>query len=216
MNQSRFAAQGVGVSFVVSPTEYFRSVVIDSLQKRKLKASASVTSYLVSVLEYHLDSRNLFDSDTEAASSAETSSSPTMAELFMRAQMADSLSRIGMLKKLADRALYVSGFFSDSFNRKLIDVDYYAEIGGAAYARLATDVKVDTLAHTYKIFSRQFVEFAEVLETISQAGGIKNNESILRLYEKYVKTGSAMAKEKLMEFGILTLPSDEIKKARQD
>ena len=39
------------------------------------------------------------------------------------------------LKQIGDVSLFVSGFFSDSLRRKLVDVDYYVSIGGVAYQR---------------------------------------------------------------------------------
>ena len=36
------------------------------------------------------------------------------------------------LKQIGDVSLFISGFFSDSLRRKLVDVDYYVSIGGGA------------------------------------------------------------------------------------
>ena len=53
------------------------------------------------------------------------------------AQNSEPIVRFELLKKLGDRSLYISGFFADSLQRKVVDVDYYAEMGGVAYGALA-------------------------------------------------------------------------------
>lgn len=40
------------------------------------------------------------------------------------------------LKDIAETSLFICGFFSDSLNRKIIDVNYYESLGKAAYQRL--------------------------------------------------------------------------------
>ncbi|MCB0370524.1 MAG: hypothetical protein KDD45_14145, partial [Bdellovibrionales bacterium] len=69
--------------------------------------------------------------------------------------------------------------------------------------------KNDPLRRVYGIFSRQFAEFVDTLAYISQKSMVSNNQSVLRLYDKYLKTGSEVAKEKLVEMGIVTVPIDK-------
>jgi hypothetical protein len=123
---------------------------------------------------------------------------------------------VDLLKKLGDRSLYISGFFGDSLERKLVDIDYYAEMGGAAYASLADNVSDDISAQVYRIFSRDFLAYVDVLTYISQQSMIQSDQSLLRLYDRYMRTGSELAKEKLIEMGVLTLSVDQVKLAKQD
>ena len=41
------------------------------------------------------------------------------------------------LRSLGDFSLFMSGFFSDSFRRSLVDVDYYKSMGEYAYGSLS-------------------------------------------------------------------------------
>ena len=116
-----------------------------------------------------------------------------------------------MLRKLGDRTLYISGFFGDSLSRKVVDIDYYAQIGGSAYATLAHCTREDTLAKVYHVFSARFMDFVDVLTFISHQSLIKSDQSILRLYDRYLRTGSELAKDKLIEAGVLTVPSRQQK-----
>ncbi len=110
----------------------------------------------------------------------------------------------------------MSGFFAESFQRKIIDVDYYAEIGGSAYYQLSSVTKEDTMAKVYSVFSSRFVDFMDVLTLISQNSLVQSNQSVLRLYDQYLRTGSELAREKLIEMGVLTLPLDQAKLTRQN
>lgn len=198
---------------IASPREYFFEMVDNGLSKRNVKAVPAVQNYLVSLLEYYLDARNLFD---ESTGEAGKKSPETLAEMFLLAVNSDRTGKVDLLKKLGDRSLYISGFFGDSLERKIVDIDYYAEMGGAAYATLANHVSDDMVAQVYRIFSREFLAYVDVLTYISQQSMIQSDQSLLRLYDRYMRTGSELAKEKLIEMGVLTLPKDQAKLARQD
>lgn len=149
-----------------------------------------------------MDAANLFDETDESGRRTRA----TLAETFLRATSADAQTRFELLKKLGDRSLYISGFFGDSLQRKIVDVDYYADMGGTAYATLADCVREDTVARMYREFAERFIEFVDVLALISSRAIVKPEENILRLYENYEKTGSSLAREKLLEMGLIAVP----------
>lgn len=190
-------------TLLASSEEYFKEVVTAALKQRQMNTFPLAQTYLVQLLGNYINAEKLFES-------------PTLAELFLRAQNSQqSLVRIELLKKLGDVSLYVSGLFSDSLNRKVVDVDYYAEMGGTAYATLANASKEDTLRRVYEEYSGRFLEFVDVLTLISQKVFMHNNESILRLYDRYLKTGSELARETLLEKGIISVPYEKEKKKLQ-
>ena len=199
---------------LISSEGYFAEVVEEACLKRKVQAPKAAQDYLVKILEHYLDARNLFEVDVNEVTGQRKEY--TLAELYLLANQSELPEKQGLLKKLGDRSLYISGFFGDSLNRKIIDIDYYAEMGGAAYAGLADCVREDTVAQVYKIFSAQFFDFIEVLTYISQQTMIQNDENLLRLYERYIKTGSTLAREKLLELGVSTISIDQRRQARQD
>ncbi len=201
-----------GQIVLASPKEFFFDALEESLRDRKVIAPLAVKSYLVSLLEYYLHTENLFDEDvTESGARVPN----TLAELYLGSKTVDSAQGYEMLKKLADRSLYVSGFFGDSLNRKLVDVDYYVEMGGTAYAALAEQAREDMKSQVFRSMSNQFVAFVDVFTLISQKTGQKTNQSLLRTYEKYLRTGSDLAREKLVQAGIITVPKTDLKKASQ-
>jgi hypothetical protein len=199
--------------FLVSSKDFFAEAVQSGLQKRNLRVYPGVERYLVGILEHYLDARNLFQNEISESGQKKPD---TLAEMLLVAVNSDHKEKTELLKQLGDRSLYISGFFGDSLKRKIVDVDYYAEMGGTAYAALADCVAEDTTAQIYRTFSKQFIDFVDVLTYISETSSIKTDQDLLRLYDRYMRTGSELAKEKLVELGVLTVPRDQAKLARQD
>jgi hypothetical protein len=194
--------QEASSSLVLSPHDFFSEIVTDAFERRKLKTVPFVKVYMVELLESYIPAENLFD-DTDASGRRVRE---TLAETLLKAQNSDTLVKIELLKKLGDRSLYISGFFGDSLQRKLVDVDYYADMGCTAYAALSDCVREDTLARLYREFALRFLEFVDVLTDISTRAQLFNEENILRLYELYERTGSDIARERLIEKGLIASP----------
>jgi len=173
-----------------SPREFFVDRVEDACKRLKVIALASSRSYLVSLLQHFIFSENL-------------SRRQTLAELYLQAQNAPPPVRIDLLKRLGDSSLYISGFFGDSLARKVVDIDYYVDMGGVAYGALATASQDENQAQMFGEFSQRFTAFVDVLTYISQESRIQSNEDLLRLYDRYLATGSRLAQEQLMEKGLL-------------
>jgi Mor family transcriptional regulator len=179
------------VEVIESSQNYFTEVIIDAIEKRKFSTSPPVTQYLVGLLESNLVTAN-------------ASFNSTLGEALLIAYQAQRPAKIELLKKLGDTSLYMSGFFGDSLRRKIIDIDYYADIGGAAYGNLANEMANEVQGQVYREFSTRFLDYVDLLTYISQNSLIQSNQDLLRLYERYVMTGSELAKQQLVEKGLLT------------
>lgn len=193
---------------LVDSRSFFADLIESGIRSRRLETAPMVKSYLVEMLEFYLDARNLF---LEPQDETGRRVPQTLAEMFLEAQNAEHQRRQELLKRLADKSLYLSGFFGDSLARKVVDIDYYANMGGAAYGALAKTSKKDELASVYKTFSEQFIHYVDVLTYASQKSLVKTDESVLRLYEKYLRTGSLLARERLIEMGVTGITSEPSK-----
>ena len=98
-------------------------------------------------------------------------------------------------------SLFTSGFFSDSLNRKLVDVDYYVSMGEYAYGSLSRDE--DTFSDVFAELSRKFVGFTDVLADVCEQTSLRSRSDILRLYEKWLRTGSIRDGKNLVDRGIV-------------
>jgi hypothetical protein len=92
----------------------------------------------------------------------------------------------------------VTGFFSESLKRSLVDIDYYFGMGGAAYWQLSCAGN----GVVYKELSVRFRTFSDVLGEMSERSGLQSNGDLLRLYERWLYTGNDRLKSLLSEHGI--------------
>jgi hypothetical protein len=183
----------------VKPQEFFHEVVRDAMAQRKVKTTVEAEFYIVRLLEHFVSVDNLFEDSTEEGTKSQT----PLAEMFLKALNSPANLRVELLKKLGDTSLYISGFFGDSLSRKVVDIDYYAGMGGTAYQNLSTVVKEESTRLIYSELSSKFLDFVEILTFISTKTLVQSNQNLLRLYDRYVTTGSELAREQLLEQGLL-------------
>lgn len=171
-----------------SAVEYFRDLVDGALAHQRISADELTAFYVVQLLAGFLQRRA--DDDEPLALK--------LAHAFDEggAQQRSSLREIG------DVSLFVSGFFSDSLYRKLVDVDYYAAIGGFAYATLSRH-ESDTFSPVFAELAENFGSYVEVLSEVSERTHCSTNTDLLRLYEKWVKSGSRRSGQLLAERGVV-------------
>lgn len=182
---------------IIDSNQYFNAVVEEAFNERRMKPYPYIKSYLVDVLKFYLNIENLYDQ--EDASGRKTRK--TMAEMYLGASRLAGKDRAEGLKRVGDSSLYISGFFSDSFQRKIIDVDYYVDMGRMAFDSLAKNVEEDTFSRLYKDLSQQFLNLVDVLAVISKRAKIMDEENVLRMMDLYSKTGSHLMGETLAEKG---------------
>ncbi|MFN8791816.1 MAG: hypothetical protein ACK5Y2_10225 [Bdellovibrionales bacterium] len=197
----------------VSPRDFFKEAVQDAFSRRSLKVPPYGQDYLVQVLEHYVVAEHLHDAESTNELGERRPS--TLAELLLTAVHAEHATKVEMLKKIGDRTLYVCGFFGDSFQRKIVDVDYCVEMGGTAYRLLAESTRRDTLSQVYNLYSKRFHDFVEALNYISEKANLQSTDNVLRIYDRYLRTGSELAREKLKDLGIVPISKNDQKKVSQ-
>ena len=102
-----------------TPAEYFKELVETSLARQHVQAGDLTEYYLVNLLcQYvRLDPRR----DAEQAE--------PLAVRLARALQTGGIEQRARLRSLGDFSLFMSGFFPDSFRRRLVDIDYYVVDG---------------------------------------------------------------------------------------
>jgi hypothetical protein len=185
-----------------TPMEFFREQLEKAMEHQKVSTSAFTEYYLVNLLSACVHG----DLPPAEAGFDET----PLAVLYIRAVQSSRAERTRLLRAMGDTALFVSGFFSDSLSRGLVDLGYYKAMGGHAYARLSREDSALGVGSTvFSELSGRFCEFADVLAEVSEASHLSTNQSVVRLYERWVQTGSRRAAALLAERGIApVLPGD--------
>jgi hypothetical protein len=178
--------------------EFFRHKVKEALSQQKVSVSDEVEYYLVHILTHFSVSENLYPRD----SSGRLHDRALVLKLYDATF--DSPKRFTHLKFLGDTALYRAGVFYDGLYNQAVDVDYYIAMGGTAYQSLAnmTTSQEKTLADLYAQLSEQFPGLVEIMNLCCEKEVELSNHDLLKLLERYQKTGSQKAKEVLQERGI--------------
>jgi hypothetical protein len=177
-----------------SPLEFFKEQVEAACERQRLRPQPLTSYYVVSLLA------EFIHRGASPATEAMVSNEPLGIRFVRALHSGGSLQRRG-LKEVGDASLFISGFFSDSLRRSLVDVDYYMSIGGHAYWSLATTD--DILSPIFAELSDKFVAFADVLSEVSERASLTSDADVLRLYEKWVRTGSRRNGDLLAEKGIV-------------
>ena len=170
-----------------SAVEYFKDLVEDALAHQRVSAGELTSFYVVQLLASFVH-RSAGDREPLALK---------LAQAFETAGVQQRVS----LKEIGDVSLFVSGFFSDSFRRRLVDVDYYTAIGGHAYAELSR-CEMGALAPVFGELAEHFGRFVDVLNEVSERTHCASNADLMRLYEKWVRTGSPRSGQLLAERGV--------------
>ena len=185
-----------------TPTEYFRELVESALTRQQLRPNELTSYYLVDLLCRFVrpDRRIPFADDT----------AEPLALRLGRALESGGMEQRARLRNLGDFSLFMSGFFSDSLSRRSVDVDYYVSMGEYAYGSLSRRDE-DALGEVFAELARKFVPFMDVLSLVSEQAGVRSSVDVLRLYEKWLRTGSARDGQRLADQGIVPNASINIK-----
>lgn len=188
-------------NIAISPSvaEYFGSVVDDALRSRNIKASLAASQYVVGVLcEF-------------ARPSEEVESAFTRPLTF---QLRDALEapfseRFRRLRALGDSVLYAVGFFGGHIELRGIDRRYVMHVGSSAYSNAAAMLHVPGRTEQHGVLGElatKFGEFVDVLTDIAEgatAMGTRDERGVVKLYERWLRTGSSRIADELGARGII-------------
>jgi hypothetical protein len=172
-----------------SAAEYFKELVDDVLARQRISAGELTAFYVVNLLTGFL------------RQPAQEDDAP-LALRLCEALDAAGVRQREILKQIGDQSLFISGFFGDSLQRKRIDVDYYVSIGGIAYTALSR-CELDTFSTVFAELADNFVAYVDVLSEVSERASCGSNTDLLRLYERWLRTGSRRSGDLLVERGVV-------------
>lgn len=189
--------------------EFFRDSVHDALSRQRVGIDDHTEHYVVNLLTMFSRSEALFE---------QTNDGPRLRPLAM--MLADAVSapspelRNRTLQRLGDVSLFVAGFLSHGFARRLVDIDYHIAMGGRAYGMLADTCSQGprgrALAGVFVELAAKFQRLVDTLNEVSEMSWRKSDRDALRLYEIWLKTGSPRAHGLLRQLGVVptVVPTD--------
>ncbi|MGR8919659.1 MAG: hypothetical protein ACU85V_08570 [Gammaproteobacteria bacterium] len=183
---------------------YFHDAFSSASRNQDVTLDEMTAAYVINLLTTYSHSSAL------RAVSDEGAHHKPLAAIYAEALAADGPEqRSTTFQQLGDIALFIAGIFTDSLNRKLVDVDYYIGMGESAYASVHDTLsqRADRFARVelFDELRRKFAALVDVLAEISENSGLKSNADLLRTYEIWMRTGSERARRQLERSGVVPL-----------
>ena len=179
--------------------DYFSDYVSQVNDARRLELSLEAIRYLSAMLVELSKTERVFPWKEPT----------TLTELHCRAGECSPKQALYLYKQLGDHALYISGFFSESLQRKTVGIEYYADMGGSAYSRAAglssLSGELLALSTIFEELSYRFRQCIGVLSEVSEMDKEDSPKDILRLYERWLTTRDPHTAERLRSLGMLPI-----------
>ena len=186
---------------VANLREFFRDTLHGALVRQHLSVGDQTEHYVVNLLTLFARSEALYESTPEGLRLK-----PLAAMLCEALEAAPGTAeRQRSLQRLGDVSLFIAGFFAHSFATRLIDIDYHIAMGGCAYGALAHSTahgRGRVLAAVFAELSEKFQPMVDALNEVSESSCAQSDRDILRLYEIWLKTGSARSFARLRRLGV--------------
>jgi hypothetical protein len=174
-----------------SIASFFDEIVEDALKVRHVEASQSATRYIVGVLADYAHPEGL-----------DALGRPLALSLQEALVTNDPAKRFERLRQLGDAVLYGSGFFADHFAARGLETRYVSTIGSRAY--VSAGAMLGGTVGLFDELANRFDEFSSVLTEVANmtlANGAPSPKHLLKLYERWLKTGSETVGEALASQG---------------
>lgn len=185
----------------VDVRDYFQGLLAESLDRQRVPVKDETSLYLVNLLANFVRSEQLYEQTPDGLMIR------PLATLYAEAVNAPTPDEAGRaLQRLGDLALFISGLYSHSLGRSLVDVDYYIAMGGNAYACLADSGRLSrtcrALRAVFSELAERFTAVVDVLAEVGESGAFQSSHDVLRLYEIWLASGSPRAATRLRQLGI--------------
>jgi hypothetical protein len=177
-----------------SISTYFHDVVEEAIKARRVEATDGATRYLVALLS---------DYARPDYRAGETMHRPLAFLLDEAMHTADPAERFERLRALG----------GENFEAKGVERGYLFGIGAVAYGGASSMLRVSAAdaarkLDIYRELADKFSSFVGVLAEISDAtiaGGVAGSRDLLKVYERWLKTGSDRLAQTLTSHGLVPL-----------
>jgi hypothetical protein len=183
-----------------SVSHFFLEVVEDAKRARGVDATEGATRYLVGLLA------DFVHPDRRAGEALER---PLTLLLDEALHAPDAAERFQRLRTLGDGVLYGCGFFGDHFEARGVDSKYLHGLGTRAYGAASSMLRQSSDDSGQDLFGElagKFEAFVEVVAEVADATiamGTESSSGLLRVYERWLKTGSERLASALTSRGVM-------------
>jgi hypothetical protein len=187
------------VLFAATVHDFFRQIISLALENQRASVQQATELYLANLLGGFVQTESLLEREDDR-----TLHQRPLALLLKDALDAEETAqRARLLRRLGDTSLFISGMFGEYLNRGAVDVDYYIEMGGRAYDALGeVAARRGAERSLWNELSEKFSKLVEVLNEVAERTLLNSDTGLVRLYEKWMKTGNARIGVLLREQGV--------------
>lgn len=183
-----------------SVSEFFAEVVEDAMKAQKVDATDGATHYLVSLLA---------DYAHPGGRTGEALDRPLTLLFDEALHASDPGDRFERLRTLGDSVLYSCGFFGDHVEARGVDPKYLQGLGMRAYQAARSMLLRGPDNDGTDVFgelAQKFGVFVVVLSDVADstvAMGTESSRGLLKVYERWLKTGNERLAEVLTSRGVV-------------
>jgi hypothetical protein len=182
--------------------EFFRELLALAIENQRVRVQQATELYLANLLPGFLQTEALLVREEDG-----TLQRRPLALLLKEALEEEGAARARALRRLGDTSLFVSGMFAESLSRSLVDVQYAIAMGSRAYDALGEVAARHGRGprSVWEELAEKFSQMVEVLNEVSERTLASSNAGLVRIYEKWMKTGNARIATLLSEHGVPAL-----------
>ena len=139
---------------VLHPTEMsqWHAIIHEAQASTKLILNEDTESYLVFLLMRFCHATQLAES--------------VVALDFLHAMNSGKRNKMELLRDVGDKSLLFSGLFPGLAERKQVSLDYFTDLGQAAYLSVGELYDEPELAHLYYELSQKFLSLQQILQAL--------------------------------------------------
>jgi hypothetical protein len=188
-----------------SITGFFEEVVEDAIKTRGVEVTDGATSYVVGLLTDYARPDHAAKGHMER---------PLAFLLDEALHTVEPGERFDRLRTLGDAVLYSCGFFADHFAARGVEKTYLFGIGTTAYGAASSMLLLPAADDANKkvdIFGELATKFESIVQIISEvadstiAKSAPGATGLLKLYERWLKTGSSTLANELHAHGFVPM-----------
>lgn len=184
---------------------FFQDALDAAFSERNVEATEPTAQYLAALLAD-------FAHPGELANETMERPLPLLLEEALSSSGPDRFDR---LRALGDSVLYTSGFFLDRLETRGVQLNYVSTLGARAYGGAASMLRrgrgnasdAPRGPELFDELAQKFARFARVLATVADGlfanSARANDAGLLRLYERWLRTGSTQLATTLAARGVV-------------
>ncbi|MEM6641156.1 MAG: hypothetical protein AAF610_14800 [Pseudomonadota bacterium] len=181
--------------------EFFRDAVDTAIIDQNLDVTPHTAHYVVNLLTLFSRSDDFYERTDDGVAIK-----PLATMLSDALDCTNDAQRAERYRRLGDVALFVAGFFAQSFQRRAVNIDYYIAMGGNAYGAVSHTLRGTSQQRVFGgVFRELSSKFQPIVDVLNDVAHKPGDRHLVHAYEMFQRTGSPRAARTLRQNGVVPL-----------